>query len=181
MNNNTYPSRLVFIVYNTLQHTSTMERHHIAVRTWITVGREEIVLIWQCLNISIVPSFQQLTHLRSTCVRMDAWGLKSGFTIKNPPSDSAFLWPDLKYVLLSNKQRKELHLHTTPPHIRIRWGTFWISPAVSDVLTARSPLLVGPAVRTDSPPVLSLSGVDLKQETGAVHPHWGQVQENDNQ
>lgn len=46
-----------------------------------------------------------------------------------------------------------------------------VSPAVSDLLAAGSPLLLGPAERTNRPPVFALSGVDLEQEAGALQPH----------
>lgn len=54
-------------------------------------------------------------------------------------------------------------------HSNTHWGS--ILPAVSNLLAARSPLLVAPAVRTNSPPVFTLSGVNLEQETGAMQPH----------
>lgn len=51
------------------------------------------------------------TNLSTSCCSMDASGLKSDFTIKNPPSESAFCWPDLKYVPLSNQIMYEMKIH----------------------------------------------------------------------
>lgn len=120
--------------------------------------------------------YYQFTNLRTTCCNMGASGLKLDFIIKNPSPEPASCWPDLKYVPLSNHMMENITLLKRINHSHslclMQWNSWTSLPAVSNVLAARSPLLVRPAARTNSPPAFSLRRVDLKQETGTMKPHW---------
>lgn len=111
---------------------------------------------------------------------MVAPGLKF-VTIKNPSLEAIFCWPDWKYVPLSIHIRENTNLQLNRPftceNIEDVVGESHhpathrsISPAVSHLPAACSPLLLSPAVGTDGPPLLSV--VDLKQEAGALQSHW---------